>query len=62
MKYFTLIFALILTNQAVAHTDHALGEGTLHLVYHLAFWGIFAAVVVKGFHYFKNKKSQKVEK
>jgi len=61
MKYFTLFFALILSSQAFAHTDHALGEGSLHLIYHLIFWGIFAAVVVKGISYVKNKKKQKTE-
>ena len=60
MKYFSLFFALILSSQAFAHTDHALGEGSLHLIYHLIFWGIFTAVLVKGIIYLKNKK-QKTE-
>ena len=61
MKFFTLIFTLLLTSQAFAHNDHALGEGTLHLLYHAIFWGLFAAVAVKVVGYFKNKKKHKAE-
>jgi len=59
MKFFTLIFTLLLSTQAFAHTDHALGEGALHLLYHVVFWGLFAVVAVKGVLYFKNKKKSK---
>ena len=59
MKFFTLIFSLLLTSQAFAHTDHALGEGSLHMLYHAAFWGLCAVVGYKAFTYFKNKKNQK---
>ena len=44
MKFFTLIFTLLLSSQAFAHNDHALGEGALHLVYHTVFWALFALV------------------
>ena len=63
MKFFTLVFSLVFTlllsTQASAHTDHALGEGSLHLLYHAIFWGLFAVVAVKGVLYFKNKKKSK---
>lgn len=61
MKFFTLIFTLLLTSQAFAHNDHALGEGALHLLYHAIFWGLFAAVAVKAVRYFKNNKKHKAE-
>lgn len=58
MKFFTLIFTLLLSTQAFAHEDHALGEGALHLFYHAVFWGLLAVVAVKAVSYFKNKKKQ----
>tara|TARA_R110001583_G_scaffold71575_1_gene201481 strand:+ start:1068 stop:1256 length:189 start_codon:yes stop_codon:yes gene_type:complete len=61
MKFFTLIFTLLLSTQAFAHTDHALGEGSLHLIYHAIFWGILALVVVKAVLYFNHKRKQKSE-
>ncbi|MFT5559388.1 MAG: hypothetical protein ACJAXN_002165 [Psychromonas sp.] len=62
MKFFTLIFTLLLSTQVFAHQDHALGEGSLHLLYHAIFWGLCAVVTVKAVGYFKNKKKQKIEK
>ena len=59
MKFFTFIFTLLLTSQAFAHTDHALGEGALHLIYHAIFWGILALVVVKAGFDFNHKRKQK---
>jgi len=59
MKFITLFFALILSSQAFAHTDHALGHGMLHMIYHAVFWAIFALVIVKGVAYFKGKNKQK---
>lgn len=61
MKFFTFIFSLLLTSQAFAHTDHALGEGSLHLIYHVVFWGLFAVVGYKAVTYFKNKKKQNAD-
>jgi len=59
MKFITLFFALILSSQAFAHTDHALGDGVLHMVYHAVFWAIFALVIVKAITFFKTKNKQK---
>jgi hypothetical protein len=61
MKFFTLIFTLLLSAQAFAHEDHAL-EGSFHLIFHAVFWGLCAVVAVKAIGYFKNKKKQKTEK
>jgi hypothetical protein len=61
MKFFTLIFTLLLSTQAFSHQDHVLGEGALHLFYHAVFWGLFAVVVIKAVAYFKNKKKHKTE-
>jgi len=58
MKFLTFIFSLLLTSQAFAHADHALGDGALHMLYHAVFWLLFAVVVVKAISYFKNKKKQ----
>lgn len=62
MKFFTLIFTLLLSSQAFAHTDHAMGEGSLHMIYHTVFWTLFAAVIVKAIHYIVSKKKAKSDK
>lgn len=61
MKLLTLLISIIslFSAQALAHTDHALGEGSIHALYHIVFWTIFALVVYKAGVYFKKKKSQK---
>ena len=61
MKFVTLIFSLLLSTQAFAHQDHALGEGALHLFYHAVFWVLFVVAAFKAVSYFKNKRKQKVE-
>lgn len=60
MKFLTLFISLfsLFAGQALAHTDHALGEGSLHVFYHITFWLAFALVVYKGYTWLKNKKSQ----
>lgn len=60
MKFLTILisFFILFSGQALAHTDHALGEGSLHTFYHVTFWAVFALVVYKGYTWFKNKKSQ----
>ena len=62
MKFITLLFALLLSSQAFAHTDHALGHGALHMVYHAVFWGLFAVVVFKAVTYLKNRNKQKSDR
>ena len=52
MKFTTLLFSLLIStltfsNQAFAHTDHALGEGSIHALYHAIFWGVFFLVIYK---------------
>ena len=61
MKLLTLFisYLILFTNQAFAHTDHALGEGSIHTFYHSVFWTIFAIVVYKAYTWFKHKKSNK---
>ncbi|TYK64622.1 hypothetical protein [Colwellia echini] len=61
MKFITIFisFLSLFTSQAFAHTDHALGEGSLHTFYHVTFWAVFALVVYKAYTYFKKKKSEK---
>lgn len=59
MKLITLFFALLLSSRAFAHTDHALGHGSLHMIYHAVFWAILAVVIFKAVTYFKNKNKQK---
>jgi len=62
MKFITLLFALLLSSQAFAHTDHALGHGALHMVYHAVFWGLFAVVIFKAVTYLKNRNKQKSDR
>ncbi len=59
MKFFTLIFTLLLSSQAFAHHDHLMSSGTLHSVYHAIFWIFCGVVAVKAVSYFKAKKSRK---
>ena len=61
MKFLTIFisFFSLFAGQALAHTDHALGEGSLHVFYHVTFWTVFAVVAYKGYTWFKNRKSQK---
>lgn len=60
MKFITILisFFVLFSTQVLAHTDHALGEGSLHAFYHVTFWIVFALVAYKGYTWFKNKKSQ----
>jgi hypothetical protein len=53
------MLSLLLSSQAFAHTDHALGDGALHMVYHAVFGALFAVVIFKAVTYFKNKNKQK---
>lgn len=59
MKYLVALLCLVATSNLMAHEDHALGEGTLHFSYHIAFWSLFALVVYKGIVYLKAKKNHK---
>ncbi len=58
MKFIYIIFSMLLSSQAFAHTDHALGEGSLHIIYHAVFWAVFAALIFKACNYFKAKKNK----
>ncbi len=62
MKFLTVLISFfgLLSGQALAHTDRALGEGSFHALYHVVFWTIFAVVIYKAYKWFKNKKSQKI--
>ena len=61
MKLLTLLISVIslFSVQALAHTDHALGDGSIHALYHVVFWTIFALVVYKAYVFFKNRSSEK---
>jgi hypothetical protein len=60
MKYLFTLICLIVTSNAMAHEDHALGE-SVHLAYHIAFWSLCTLVAYKGFVWFKAKKYSKPE-
>lgn len=59
MKFFILIFALLLTNPAFAHSGHGFDDNLMHLVLHGAFWTLLAGLVYKVVSYFKAKKPKK---
>jgi hypothetical protein len=61
MKILTILFSFLslFVGQAFAHTDHALGEGSLHTFYHITFWVVFALVVYKAYTWFKKQKYRK---
>lgn len=58
MKFFTQLITiafLFICTTASAHTDHALGEGGLHLAYHIVFYGLIVVAIGKAIHYLKRK-------
>ncbi|WP_158971454.1 hypothetical protein [Paraglaciecola sp. L3A3] len=57
MKLITTIFALLLSAQAMAHEDHALGDS--HLAYHMALYALLTLVIFKGYGWLKAKKRSK---
>jgi hypothetical protein len=57
MKTIFALLCLVTTSSVKAHDDHLLGEGLLHVSYHLVFWSLCALVAYKGVVWFKNKKS-----
>jgi len=61
MRLLTLFISFIglFSSAAFAHTDHALGEGSIHALYHFAFWTLFVVVIYKAYVWFRAKKSQK---
>ncbi|GLS90774.1 hypothetical protein GCM10007916_18410 [Psychromonas marina] len=59
MKFFTLIFALLLSSQAFAHHPHLMSSDAMHSIYHAIFWILCGVVVVKAVSYFKAKRKQK---
>ena len=61
MKFLTFLFTFIFTSQAFAHSDHVLGDGVLHKVYHIVFWTLFTVVMVKAYRWFKSKKAKQVK-
>lgn len=58
-KIMTLIFSVLLSSQALAHVDHAMGDD--HLGYHIAFYALLALVVFKGYRWLKAKKVNRKE-
>ena len=58
MKFFTLIFVLLLSSQAFAHHDHLMSNDLMHSLYHGIFWVLCVLVVVKAVSYFKAKRKQ----
>ena len=62
MKFLMIVLSVITSvfaSSAFAHTDHALGEGSLHAIYHVTFWLIVFAVIYKGVCWFRAKKQSK---
>lgn len=59
MRIITLIMTLLMTFSAAAHTDHVLGDGIVHYLYHITFGVIFAAVVLKIVKFYRAKRAYK---
>ncbi|MCF2947933.1 hypothetical protein L0668_07435 [Paraglaciecola aquimarina] len=58
-KITLFICSILLSFQALAHVDHALGDGEFHMAYHIAFYALLALVVFKGYGWLKVKKANK---
>lgn len=59
MIFLGTLMSLLVSTFASAHTDHHLGDGSFHVMYHVVFWSIFAAIVYKGIRWFKGNKKLK---
>ena len=63
MKYISLALtffgSLLFTSSALAHEDHALGNGVLHFSYHVVFWSLCALVVYKGYKLLAAKRFER---
>jgi len=59
MKFLMIVLSAMMSvfsGAAFAHTDHALGEGSLHALYHVTFWFVVFAVIYKAICWFRAKK------
>jgi cytochrome oxidase assembly protein ShyY1 len=54
MKLITAFCALLMSMQALAHQDHALGDD--HMAYHIALYALAAVVIFKGYAWLRAKK------
>lgn len=62
MKYYSRLIITLLSmfsSAAFAHEDHLLGDGLLHAIYHVVFWGLCIAVAYKAYKWFAIRKKQK---
>jgi len=55
MTFLSIVFTLFTSTAALAHTDHNLGDGALHHVYHIVFWFVIFAAIYKGVTWYKSK-------
>jgi hypothetical protein len=62
MIFLSAISSIFMSTAALAHTDHHLGEGSLHAVYHIMFWFIVFAVIYKAVGWYKAKDRNKSQK
>ncbi|WP_111977752.1 hypothetical protein [Algibacillus agarilyticus] len=62
MKFILLTIGLFLSTVAAAHTDHAMGEGSFHTFYHIAFWTLVALVAIKGAMWIRSRNVNKERK
>lgn len=62
MIFLSALMTVLTSTAAFAHTDHHLGEGTLHNIYHTVFWLVVFAVIYKAIVWFKSKESDNSRK
>jgi len=55
MIFLSAVLTFFTSTVALAHTDHHLGEGSLHSLYHTVFWLVVCAVVYKAIVWIKSK-------
>lgn len=58
MKQFNFLFVCMFANSAMAHEDHALGEGITHNLFHAIFLFIAVAVVFKGISWLRSRNQK----
>jgi hypothetical protein len=62
MIFLSALMTVLTSTAAFAHTDHHLGEGTLHSIYHTVFWLVVFAVIYKAIVWIKAKDNNKSNK
>lgn len=54
IKKLTSLSLMFSTTAAIAHSGHGMADNNWHTVFHILFWGLVAAVAVKGYRWWQS--------